>query len=76
MENEKIQSINKILIAIGKNLISSKKIFNLSLFGFNIEKKVAENISQGISKNKSLQTLLIKNCKMDIDSYEILLHFY
>ena len=73
LENEKIQSINKILIGIGKNLISSKKLFNLTLFGFNIEKKVAENISQGISRNKSLQALLIKNCKISIDSYEILL---
>jgi hypothetical protein len=72
-ENEKIQSTNKILNGVGKNLFSSKKIFNLSLFGFNIDKKVADNISQGISRNKSLQTLLIKNCKMDINTYEILL---
>ena len=72
-EYEKIQSINKILSAIGKHLFSSKKLLNLSLFCFNIDKKIAENISQGISKNKSLQTLSIKNCKMNIDTYEILL---
>ena len=46
-ENEKAQSINKILIGIGKNLLSSKKIYNLSLFGFNIDKKISEKISQG-----------------------------
>ena len=72
-ENEKAQSINKILIGIGKNLLSSKKIYNLSLFGFNIDKKISDKISQGLYKNKSLQTLLIQKCKMDIDSYEILL---
>ena len=72
-ENEKIQTTNKILSSIGKNLLKTKNLFNLSLYAFNIDKKVAENISQGISKNKSLQTLLIKNCKMNIDSYEILL---
>ena len=72
-ENEKIQSTIKILTSVGKNLISSKKILHLSLFCFNIDKKIAENISQGIAKNKSLESLLIKNCKMNIDSYEILL---
>ena len=72
-ENEKTQSIYKILIGIGKNLLSSKKIYNLSLFGFNIDKKISEKISVGLYRNKSLQVLLIKKCKMDIDSYEILL---
>ena len=72
-ENEKMKTTNKLLSSIGKNLFSSKNIFNLSLFAFDIDKKVSENISQGISKNKSLQTLLIKNCNMSIDSYEILL---
>ena len=73
MENEKILATNKILMNIGKNLYSSKKIFDLSLFGFNLDKKIAENISQGITKNKTLQTLIIKNCKIPIDVYEILL---
>ena len=73
MENEKIMATNKILSNLGKNLLSSKQILNLSLFGFNIDKKVSENISQGIIKNKSLQTLIVKNCKIQIDAYEILL---
>ena len=59
--------------SIGKNLFSSKKITNISLYNLSIDKKVSENISQGISKNKSLQNLSIKNCKIPIDSYEILL---
>ena len=54
-ENEKIQSINKILTSIGKNLFSSKKITNISLYNLSIDKKVSENISQGISKNKSFK---------------------
>ena len=73
MENEKILATNKILTNLGKNLLSSKQILNLSLFGFNIDKKVSENISQGIIKNKSLQTLIVKNCRIQIDAYEILL---
>ena len=73
MENEKYLATNKILTNLGKNLMSSKQILNLSLFGFNIDKKVSESISQGIIKNKSLQTLIIKNCQIQIDSYEILL---
>ena len=73
MENEKLLATNKILINLGKNLYSSKKILNLSLFGFNLDKKLSENISQGIIKNKSLQTMIIKNCNIPIDAYEILL---
>ena len=73
MENEKFLATNKILMTIGKNLFSSQKLFNLSLFGFNIDKKIAENISQGIIRNKSLQSLIIKNCNISIDIHEILL---
>ena len=73
MENEKLLATNKILINLGKNLYSSKKILNLSLFGFNLDKKLSEHISQGIIKNKSLQTMIIKNCNIPIDAYEILL---
>ena len=72
-ENEKVQSINKILASLGKNLEHSKKLTTLSLFSFNFDKKSSENITQGISRNKSLETLIIKKCKMNIDSYEILL---
>ena len=46
---------------------------NLSLLGFNIDKKVSENISQGIIKNKSLQTLIVKNCRIQINANEFLL---
>ena len=73
MENEKLLATNKVLMTVGKNLFSSNKILNLSLFGFNFDKKIAENISQGIIKNKSLQTLIIKNCNISIDIHEILL---
>ena len=73
MENEKLLATHKILMNLGKNLYTSQKIFNLSLFGFNLDKKISENISQGIIRNKSLQTLIIKNCKITIDAYEILL---
>ena len=73
MENERLLATDKILINLGKNLFLSKKIFDVSLFGFNLDKKVSENISQGIIKNKSLQSLIIKNCKIQIDAYEILL---
>ena len=73
MENEKNLATNKILMNIGKNLYSSQKIFDLSLFGFNLDKKISESISQGIIRNKTLQTLIIKNCKIPIDAYEILL---
>ena len=66
----KNSTTNKILSSIGKNLFHSKNIFSLSLFAFDIDKKVSENISQGISKNKSLLSLLIKNWNMNIDSYE------
>jgi hypothetical protein len=38
-ENEIIQNINKIITSLGKNLFSSKKLSNLSLFGLNLEKK-------------------------------------
>ena len=72
-ENEKNQSIDKIIKSLGKNLFSSRKLNNLSLFGLNLEKKTSDNISQGIAKNKSLESLIIKKCKMNIDSYEILL---
>ena len=56
-ENEKIQPKNKISSSIDKNRFSRKNIFNLSLFAFDIDKKASENISEGISKNKSLQIL-------------------
>ena len=39
-ENKKIQTTNKILSSIDKNLFSSKHIFNLFLFAFDIDKKV------------------------------------
>ena len=39
-ENKKIQNTNKILSSIDKNLFSSKHIFNLFLFAFDIDKKV------------------------------------
>ena len=39
-ENEKIQTKSKTLSSIDKNLFSSKHIFNLSLFAFDIDKKV------------------------------------
>lgn len=38
-ENEKIQINNKILSSIGKNLLSSKTISNISLYNLNIDKK-------------------------------------
>ena len=44
-ENEKIQPKNKISSSIDKNRFSRKNIFNLSLFAFDIDKKVSENIS-------------------------------
>lgn len=39
MENERLLATNKILINLGKNLFSSKKLFDVSLFGFNLDKK-------------------------------------
>ena len=39
-ENKKIQTTNKTLSSIDKNLFSSNHIFNLSLFAFDINKKV------------------------------------
>jgi hypothetical protein len=72
-DNEKNQTIQKIITSLGKNLFSSKNLNNLSLFGLNLEKKTSENISQGLAKNKSLESLIIKKCKMNIDSYEIFL---
>ena len=72
-ENEKIQTKSKILSSIGKNFFSSNNKFIISLFSNDIDKKVSENISQGISKDKSLQILLIKICNMNIDFYKIII---
>ena len=72
-EYERKEALKQLLKGIGKNLYSCKKLTNLTLFDFTIDKKMAENINEGISHNSSLQVLTLKNCNMTVENYEILL---
>ena len=72
-EFEYINIINKIIVGIGKHLSLSENIVNLNIFNFLFEQKLALNLSEGIINNKSIKKLKLNNCKIPIDSYEILL---
>ena len=60
MENEKFLATNKILMTIGKNLFSSQKLFNLSLFGFNIDRKIAENNMEGMLIFSTISPIMVR----------------
>ena len=72
-EIENMHKINKITSGIGKHLITSDNLIVLSIMNFDIDQSFAQNLSKGISENKSIHVLCINNCKMSIESYEMLL---
>ena len=65
--------INKITLGIGKHLCKNEKLESFNLLDFEIDQKLAQNLSVGISNNNSIKNFRVNNCKMDIGAYEILL---
>ena len=72
-EVERINMINRITVGIGRHLAITKELRELTIDSFDIDRKFSQNISYGMMKNSSLETLNVNNCKMPIDAYEILL---
>ena len=71
-EIEKINMINKIIIAIGSHLSLSQKLNDLTIDHFNFSRKSAERISKGIIENNSIKKLNINNCHILSEDFEIL----
>ena len=65
--------INKITYGLGKFLYKNEKLESFNLLNFTIESKLAQNLSYGIINNNSIKKFRVNNCKMDIQTYEILL---
>ena len=65
--------INKITLGIGKHLFQNEKLESFSLLNFQIDEKLAHNLSFGIINNKSIKNFKVNNCEMKIEAYEILL---
>ena len=65
--------INKLTLGVGKHVAKNEKLESFSLLNLEFDEKLAQNLSFGICQNKSIKRLKINNCKMDIQSYEILL---
>ena len=65
--------INKITLGIGKHLFQNEKLESFSLLNFQIDEKLAHNLSFGIINNKSIKSFRVNNCQMNIEAYEILL---
>ena len=72
-EVERINMLNRITLGLGRHLAITDKLSELTIDSFNIDRKFAQNVSYGIIKNSSLETLNVNNCKMGIEAYEILL---
>ena len=72
-EVERINMLNRITLGLGRHLAITDKLSELTIDSFNIDRKFAQNVSYGIMKNSSLETLNVNNCKMGIEAYEILL---
>ena len=72
-EVERINMINRITIGLGRHLAITDELRELTIDSFDIDRKFAQNVSYGIMKNNSLETLNVNNCQMGIEAYEILL---
>ena len=72
-EVERINMINRITVGLGRHLAITDQLSELTIDSFDINRKFAQNVSYGIMKNSSLETLNVNNCKMGIEAYEILL---
>lgn len=72
-EVERLNMINRITIGLGRHLAITDQLSELTIDSFDIDRKFAQNVSYGIMKNNSLETLNVNNCKMGIEAYEILL---
>lgn len=64
---------NKIIYALAKQISKSKQIISLLLNKLEFNEKYSQILSKSISDNNSLQNFGITNCKLDLNSYEILL---
>ena len=72
-EVERLNMINRITVGLGRHLTITDQLSELTIDSFDIDRKFAQNVSYGIMKNNSLETLNVNNCKMGIEAYEILL---
>ena len=72
-EIEQMYMLNKITLGIGRHLLFSKKLKNLSINSIEINEKLAKNISKGIIGNDSIVKFDVNDCILSIKSYEILL---
>ena len=65
--------IKNIIHGISKNLKLSLNLITFSLTNLKITVEIAEELSPGLIGNKSLKALLINNCTISIDAYDLLL---
>ena len=67
------EKIDKIFIGISKQLSLSNNLVSLSINNFELYSKYCLLIGKGLSGNKSLQTLKISNCLIQLTSFETLI---
>ena len=65
--------IKNIIHGISKNLKISLNLISFSLTNLKITVEIAEELSPGLIENKSLKALLINNCTISIEAYDLLL---
>ena len=67
------QMINKLIICMSKHLPLTKSLISFSLNGIDLAPKYCQLISKALINNKSVQILSIANCKISLNSYELLI---
>ena len=67
------EKMDKIYIGISKHLSLSNNLISLTISNFELYSKYCLLISKGLSGNKSLQTLKISNCLIQLNSFETLI---
>ena len=67
------EKINKIFIGLSKHLSLTNNLLSLTISNFELYSKNVLLISKGLSTNKSLQTLKISHCLIQLNSFEDLI---
>lgn len=66
--------INWISAGLSKNLKNSSNIIIFIVKGIPISRDVGEQLAEGIKGNKSLFHLIVNNCDIGVDAYEIIIN--
>ena len=72
-EIEEKSKLYIIVQGIAKNLYMTENVNGFKILNIDLKADLAEFLSEGITANKSLKTLIICNCLLTNDAYEILL---